>query len=43
MPGATTPNTSIMCELILNWIGQQLRKESSTVQELGDYVCKNNA
>lgn len=30
----------MMCDLILNWIGQQLRKENNTVQELGEYVCK---
>ncbi len=29
-----------MCDLILNWIVQQLQKENSTLQELGEYVCK---
>jgi len=29
-----------MCDLVLNWIVQQLRKENSTLQELGEYVCK---
>ena len=27
-----------MCEMILNWLVQQLRKENSNLQELCDYV-----
>jgi hypothetical protein len=31
-----------MGDLILNWIVQQLRKDTCTLQELGQYVCKNS-
>jgi hypothetical protein len=31
-------NLNLMCDLILNWIIQQLRKENGTIQELGEYV-----
>ncbi|CAF3078570.1 unnamed protein product [Rotaria sp. Silwood2] len=36
--GSTTLNTNIMCDLILNWISQHLRKDNSTLQELGEYM-----
>ncbi|CAF3896725.1 unnamed protein product, partial [Rotaria sp. Silwood1] len=38
--GSTILNTNMMCELILNWISQQMRKDNSTLQELGEYVCE---
>jgi hypothetical protein len=31
-----------MCDLILSWIIQQLRKDK-TIQELGEYVCKTRS
>ena len=31
-------NTNMMCDFILNWINQQLRKDNNSIQELGEYV-----
>ncbi|CAF2037873.1 unnamed protein product [Rotaria magnacalcarata] len=36
--GATILNTNIMCDLIINWISQQLRKDNSSLQELEEYL-----
>lgn len=33
-------NTNLMCDLIINWINQQARKDNSKLQELGEYVCR---
>ncbi len=30
----------IMCDLIINWISQQLSKNNIDLQELCEYVCK---
>ncbi|CAF0889575.1 unnamed protein product [Rotaria sordida] len=35
---STLLNTNIMCDLILNWISQQIHKDNSTLHELGEYM-----
>jgi len=32
----------VMCDLVINWIVQQLGKDNSNLQELCEYVCKLN-
>jgi hypothetical protein len=33
--------SKLMCDLVINWIAEQLSKDDSNLQELCEYVCEN--